>query len=355
MTDTYSPILGATDLVPGQAIPETKENERFRRGEQGAGYFRAQDKDANAPPGSPADGVAYIVGPSPTGAWSGQAEKIAYYQAGTGWLFITPINGFRAYVVDEGIDYRYDGADWVVITAGSTGGLLAANNLSDVVSASAARTNLSVYSQAQVDSAIAASVAGLLEDKGPYDCSANPNYPAASKGDAYRVTVAGKIGGASGVAVEVGDVFIASADNAGGTQAAVDTSWYALQANLTNAATRTRMVNLTLATTVLGASEVLGAITPPSGETWTFGANFAGASGLKLNGGTNPASSFVIDVKKNGTSVGTITISTGSAVTFATSGGTSFSLTGGSDELQFIGPATPGTALGFAFAIPATY
>lgn len=77
-----------------------------------------------------------------------------------------------------------------------------------------------------------ASLAGLLELKGDTDCSANPNYPAALKGDAYYVTVAGKIGGASGKSVDVGDVYVAKADNAGGTEASVGTSWFVLEHNL---------------------------------------------------------------------------------------------------------------------------
>lgn len=77
-----------------------------------------------------------------------------------------------------------------------------------------------------------AGLVGLLDFKGSTDCSANPNYPAASKGDFYVVSVAGKIGGASGVVVEVGDGFFATADNAGGTQASVGSSWTVIQANI---------------------------------------------------------------------------------------------------------------------------
>lgn len=66
-------------------------------------------------------------------------------------------------------------------------------------------------------------------------CVGNPNYPAASKGDAYLVSSAGKIGGGAGTVVDVGDWFVASADNAGGTQVAVGASWFVLQANLVGA------------------------------------------------------------------------------------------------------------------------
>gem|GEM_PF-3763520 len=78
-------------------------------------------------------------------------------------------------------------------------------------------------------------VTGLLDFKGSTDCSGNPNYPSASKGDAYVVSVAGKIGGASGKSVDVGDLYVAIADNAGGTEASVGTSWIVLEHNLQGA------------------------------------------------------------------------------------------------------------------------
>lgn len=87
------------------------------------------------------------------------------------------------------------------------------------------------YTKTEVDNLIA----GLLDFKGNLDCSTNPNYPSASKGDAYYCSVAGKVGGASGTSVDVGDTIVASADNAGGTQASVGTSWFVLEHNLAGA------------------------------------------------------------------------------------------------------------------------
>lgn len=92
-----------------------------------------------------------------------------------------------------------------------------------------------IATTAFVQAAVSAAVTGLLDHKGPLDCSANPNYPVGLNGDAYRVTVAGKIGGASGVSVDVGDLIVCSADNAGGTQASVGASWYVLEKNLNGA------------------------------------------------------------------------------------------------------------------------
>ncbi len=71
----------------------------------------------------------------------------------------------------------------------------------------------------------------------------------------------------------------------------------------------------------------------------TLADNFAGSVG---DVGTNPASSFVMDVLVNGVAVGTITISTGGVFTFDTTGGAVVLLPG--DRLSVTAPATPGTA-----------
>lgn len=78
-------------------------------------------------------------------------------------------------------------------------------------------------------------VTGLLDYKGVIDCSANPNYPAAEVGDFYVVSVAGKIGGASGVNVTPGDSIICKVANAGGNQAAVGADFNIIEGNLDGA------------------------------------------------------------------------------------------------------------------------
>jgi hypothetical protein len=105
----------------------------------------------------------------------------------------------------------------------------------DVDGTLAANSDTKIATQKAVKTFVANTVTGVFKWKGTTDCSANPNYPAASKGDAYTVSVAGKIGGAAGSTVDVGDVYIATADNAGGTQAAVGASWDILEHNLVSA------------------------------------------------------------------------------------------------------------------------
>lgn len=77
------------------------------------------DKDLNTPPGSPSDGNTYIVGPTPTGLWAGQSNKIAFWSADASeWVFVTPREGWKFEPVDEDITYRYSGSAWVEWSAG---------------------------------------------------------------------------------------------------------------------------------------------------------------------------------------------------------------------------------------------
>ena len=72
--------------------------------------------------------------------------------------------------------------------------------------------------------------------KGVIDASTNPNYPAGDAGDTYKISVAGKIGGASGEPVEVGDMAICLVDSsASGDQAAVGANWNIIQVNIDGA------------------------------------------------------------------------------------------------------------------------
>jgi hypothetical protein len=85
-----------------------------------------------------------------------------------------------------------------------------------------------------VDALLAANDAMVF--KGAQNCSTNPNYPAASAGHVYRVSVAGKIGGASGPNVEIGDTLYCVTDgSASGDHATVGANWVIVQSNLDGA------------------------------------------------------------------------------------------------------------------------
>jgi len=126
-----------------------------------------------------------------------------------------------------------------------------------------ANSDSKIATQKAVKAYVDSAVTGLLDLKGDTDCSTNPNYPSALKGDAYYVTVAGKIGGASGKTVEIGDVYVAKADNAGGTEASVGTSWFVLNQNLSGVALTSGTLAQFAATT---SSQLAGVISDETGS-----------------------------------------------------------------------------------------
>jgi hypothetical protein len=79
------------------------------------------------------------------------------------------------------------------------------------------------------------------------DCSANPDYPASEAGDTYKVTVGGKIGGASGPAVEAGDLILCVVDSVSGDHATVGANFLITQTNL-DQATESLLGSVRLAT-----------------------------------------------------------------------------------------------------------
>ena len=77
----------------------------------------------NDPPTSPVNGQAWIVGSSPTGAWTGQSGKIGYYL--DGWFFYAPFLGMRFYNAALGVDMQYDGSAWAELEYGGDGAVAA--------------------------------------------------------------------------------------------------------------------------------------------------------------------------------------------------------------------------------------
>lgn len=72
-----------------------------------------ENQTINTPPGSPSDGVAYIVGGTPTGAWMGHTLDLAIYEsASSAWKFFDGYEGARVY--DKALDalYTHNGATW---------------------------------------------------------------------------------------------------------------------------------------------------------------------------------------------------------------------------------------------------
>lgn len=64
-------------------------------------------------PASTADGVRYVVGTSPTGDFSGQANRLAVRIEGA-WEFYAPGVGWAVYNIANGRTYRYTESGWIV-------------------------------------------------------------------------------------------------------------------------------------------------------------------------------------------------------------------------------------------------
>lgn len=73
----------------------------------------------DAPSGFEVGGESYIVGETPSGAFSGHANKVAIYMAGDDltspeWAFITPREGWRFFVENVTKFRQYAGSEWFV-------------------------------------------------------------------------------------------------------------------------------------------------------------------------------------------------------------------------------------------------
>lgn len=106
---TTTPRLAMTYLASSQADAEIKHNEALDILDAMVGCS-VIDRDLTAPP-TASEGEVYIVGPSATGAWTSKDGKLAlWYHAQ--WVFITPKEGFFAWVVDEASFIKYQSGSW---------------------------------------------------------------------------------------------------------------------------------------------------------------------------------------------------------------------------------------------------
>lgn len=95
------------------------EQGRLLRAIDGLVQPSAISDSLNTPPGSPADGDVYIIGPAPTGVWSGNSRRVTRWSAKVNaWEIYAPRNGWLFYV-DSLVGYlsMRDG-EWVGFPAG---------------------------------------------------------------------------------------------------------------------------------------------------------------------------------------------------------------------------------------------
>jgi hypothetical protein len=106
-----SPILKLPYILPAQAQKHVTHNEALRILDI-VTQLSVISRGLNTPPATPSLGNRYIVGSSPTGAWAGQAHRIAFFGE-AGWEFVVPLTGWQAFVQASGDIAAWDGTDWV--------------------------------------------------------------------------------------------------------------------------------------------------------------------------------------------------------------------------------------------------
>ena len=112
----------------------------------------------DAPPSTPSTNDRYLIGSSPSGAWSSNANNVAEWN-GAAWAFTAPSNGTHVFI--EGGSSNAGNA--MIYNGNATGALLKSNNLSDLDNVSTAKSNLGLGSLADKSSVdLAADVTGTL-------------------------------------------------------------------------------------------------------------------------------------------------------------------------------------------------
>lgn len=104
--------LGLPLLAAGQAQKEMTVNEALTRLDL-LTQASVVAVGVDAPPAAPVAGQAWVVGPAPTGAWSGRAWALAGWTDG-GWRFVAPAPGMAVWSEADGCTARWDGSAWTI-------------------------------------------------------------------------------------------------------------------------------------------------------------------------------------------------------------------------------------------------
>lgn len=105
-----STFLSLPYIQPAQAQKHVTHNEALRILDALV-QLSVASHTLSTPPASPAEGARYIVASGATGAWAGQDHAIAIHE-GSGWVFLAPRTGWRAWVEEERQERVWDGSLW---------------------------------------------------------------------------------------------------------------------------------------------------------------------------------------------------------------------------------------------------
>jgi len=107
------------------SIPEISSSQQAKEITHNDGLRRVEgllvrvlSRTTTTPPGSPAAGDTYIIPSGATGIWTGLTNQVAHFYGGA-WHYYVPIEGYASWVNDEDLRVTYDGTAW--ITGSGTG------------------------------------------------------------------------------------------------------------------------------------------------------------------------------------------------------------------------------------------
>lgn len=192
-----TPLLKLPYIMAAQAQKHVTHNEAIRSLDALV-QLSVLDRDLSVPPGTPVEGSRYIVAAIPTGAWSGQAGRIAAWQDGA-WSFHAPREGWLCWIADEAIPLVYTASQWTPLPPGAAP--VATLNRS----ASGATTVLGVLEQeltlsgASVDSTVAIPARAIVL------AVSTRTTEAITGASSYDCGIAGEVakyGGALGIAAD---------------------------------------------------------------------------------------------------------------------------------------------------------
>lgn len=156
-------------ILPSQAQKHVTHNEALQRLD--ALTQLTIIASLSTPPSDPQEGTCFNVTASPTAAWAGKSGKLAFRQDGD-WIFITPKDGWRGWFTAEDKLKIHNGTDWATFDAIGTPAFLGINTAADstnrlaVAAAATLLTHNGNGHQVKVNKAAAFDTASLLFQSG---------------------------------------------------------------------------------------------------------------------------------------------------------------------------------------------
>lgn len=148
MTDT-TPRLALPLLAAAQAQKHVTHNEALVRLDQIV-HLSVKSRLAPMPPGDPAENEKHIVADAAGGAFAGQSGKIACFTNGD-WDFISPTDGWLAWVEDDAALVAYHSGAWVSAGTAAVLSMLGINASADMTNRLAVSSPATLFNHAGTD------------------------------------------------------------------------------------------------------------------------------------------------------------------------------------------------------------